>query len=551
MAYAAWVAPTDAGSRLESESGSSLFNLFRSLPWHSFLQAHLQEVPVNNLKLLVEKIISAAPDHVSGAIDVDPASSNPETYAAALRRVYVSLEESPRDVNAIIDDLRRAWSGRSSDEVGIAAVAEALDGEFIQEARVAQLQTLARALDDISIPSLGGGLKFAERNLRKGPLMNRMLDFWKDYVPITALEGFLGRFFPANHKDREKGFKQNWSVELLDDLETSELRRLASFITNNHALSPSGSAARRLLSSILEAPVNVASTPAPVEVIEVGQGRRSGPDLPPPPPLSFPDTEELRSRPSTPAASTDEGSSSDDNAAGSGALTEVRGGARHIPSSGAVNYKTAFPSLSSKLIQILQQGGDDFARFFEPLALEVTSKKDLYALLDYFKQGSRLVELICCSSQLKVKHSRNKGAFESTPARLLRPDHRVNGQLSFPPMERVAPVELRRWIQKGSIVPFVEGLASKAGGVHKSNADAFTAREIMCTGLALAALLDEFHPNPIVYSAGVERLVRRLLVIETALNKDRKDRAGVFEKNLDFMGINSGPSASTRSALHD
>lgn len=79
-------------------------------------------------------------------------------------------------------------------------------------------------------------------------------------------------------------------------------------------------------------------------------------------------------------------------------------------------------------------------------------------------------------------------------------------------------------------MPFVETLASKAGPTDHDNSDAYLAPEIMCTGMTLANRLDEFHPNPIVYSAGVERLVRRLVLIEAALSKDKKDRGQFYGK---------------------
>lgn len=69
--------------------------------------------------------------------------------------------------------------------------------------------------------------------------------------------------------------------------------------------------------------------------------------------------------------------------------------------------------------------------------------------------------------------------------------------------------------------------------------------EIMTTGLALAALFDEFHPYPLIFSTAVDRLVRRLVVHEKALEKDRKDRGGFYEKNIEFMGL--GSSASKKS----
>lgn len=67
----------------------------------------------------------------------------------------------------------------------------------------------------------------------------------------------------------------------------------------------------------------------------------------------------------------------------------------------------------------------------------------------------------------------------------------------------------------------------------------------MSTGLTLVSLFDEFHPYPMIFSNAVERLVRRLIVHESALGLDRKDRGAFYEKNLLYMGL--GGVASTKS----
>lgn len=76
-------------------------------------------------------------------------------------------------------------------------------------------------------------------------------------------------------------------------------------------------------------------------------------------------------------------------------------------------------------------------------------------------------------------------------------------------------------------MPFMDALAAKACQVYKNNSCGYLAREILCTCLALADFLDEFHPNPIDFSSEVERLVRLLVVIQAALEKDKKER-GIF-----------------------
>lgn len=552
MAFSSWVAPAGVEELLHTADGPELFDKFRSLPWHSFLIGFLSGADLETLKNFSDKILAGAPVRVSAMIDVDPASVTSDTLIGALWAVYTVLEDRPRDLNSIIDDVRRAWSARVGDEQGIASVAAALDGEFIQEATAAQLRSLGRAIDDLKMPLPGAAVRFGDSSSRKGALIERLLSFWKANVAEDTIEGFIGRHFPASHPERQRAFRESWTADKLDDLESAELRRLAEFVTNNHSLSPSGSAARRLLTEVISTPADppripLAEVAAPVATRAVDRVRSA----PPPPIPSIGGLECGSSRQTTPIASSEDASSSDEDSVLRAASTGARGQGVPLPATGPVNFRASFPALSPKLILVLQQGGDDFARFFEPLALDVTTKKDLYALLEYYKHGTRLIESICSSSGLKIRHAKNKGKLELVPARLIRPDRRMNGQLAYPATERIAPVELRRWMQKGSIIPFVEGLAAKAGDVHKSDGDGLLAREIMCTGLALAALLDEFHPNPIIFSSGVERMVRRLVVIEEALGKERKERAGVYDKNLEFMGLNVGPAASTRNALRN
>lgn len=52
----------------------------------------------------------------------------------------------------------------------------------------------------------------------------------------------------------------------------------------------------------------------------------------------------------------------------------------------------------------------------------------------------------------------------------------------------------------------------------------------MSTGLTLASLLNDLHPSEMIYSNAIERLVRRLWVIEKSLNMDREER-GAYGKD--------------------
>lgn len=65
----------------------------------------------------------------------------------------------------------------------------------------------------------------------------------------------------------------------------------------------------------------------------------------------------------------------------------------------------------------------------------------------------------------------------------------------------------------------MKSLTAKTGLLDRDKADAFLAREIKFTWFALAAFLDYFHPQPIQYFSGLERLVRYLVVIEASLER--------------------------------
>lgn len=98
-----------------------------------------------------------------------------------------------------------------------------------------------------------------------------------------------------------------------------------------------------------------------------------------------------------------------------------------------------------------------------------------------------------------MKQSKSLGVLQLVAAQVIRPDHRQNSQLTFPPAKREAITELTRWMQKGSSIPFVDGLAGKDRPIERDNAESYFAREIMSTGLNLAAFRAEIDPNPFVF----------------------------------------------------
>lgn len=80
-------------------------------------------------------------------------------------------------------------------------------------------------------------------------------------------------------------------------------------------------------------------------------------------------------------------------------------------------------------------------------------------------------------------------------------------------------------------------LLGQGGAVEKEKSDSYFARELQGTGMELIALLDEFHTNHMVYSSGVERLVCHLIIIETTLEKEKKEKGSFYGNSRGFLGI--------------
>lgn len=139
-----------------------------------------------------------------------------------------------------------------------------------------------------------------------------------------------------------------------------------------------------------------------------------------------------------------------------------------------------------------------------------------------------------------------EGLLLKKPVYFVRPDARVNAHLSFAPTRRIAPLEIMRWMTHGSILAWVEQLSTRAGTMDGLRAENFMAREIMLTGVTLATMLDEFHPSTVVFSATVERLVRRLVVLEESMSVEKDQMSKFYAKKLAFLGIGGGALPATR-----
>lgn len=58
-------------------------------------------------------------------------------------------------------------------------------------------------------------------------------------------------FFEEDLSKRKELFAKNWSAEMMDDLETADLRLLAEFVINEGPIYPSVAIKKRLLAAVL------------------------------------------------------------------------------------------------------------------------------------------------------------------------------------------------------------------------------------------------------------------------------------------------------------
>lgn len=78
-------------------------------------------------------------------------------------------------------------------------------------------------------------------------------------------------------------------------------------------------------------------------------------------------------------------------------------------------------------------------------------------------------------------------------------------------------------------------LAERAGKIYSATADGNRARETKLLGMCLDALLDEQHPHPTAYGSAVERMVRRMAVLEESTALPIRERGAFQAKKLAFI----------------
>ena len=542
--FNSWAAPSDAKIRLSQLSGSALLSFYRSLPWHTFLKEHLSTLSAPMFFALLQNIFATLPISVQDSFSsLSETSSIPDLFSAALI-IYLLQEDGQRLPVDLSKDVMRNWSARSSDEDGRMQVTLCLDPRTILESTQTKLLPLVKALDGIGLTcsevpnSDGTPSKFYTSRLKKSQMASRLIAFWEAHCPPDCVDGIIGRTWDSRHTERQQLFQKAWNEDLVENLETDDARTLFSFLTETAPSSPSASSARKLLLQIL----NASQAPPQKTGIDslndvnfgISDEEQRSPILSGKPRgkrrlnhnRRFSHVNSRKNEIPTPPSlsSNDEHDGSSDE----GKVHKSRPGfLKSVDLSG----------LGAKMLSILQQGGREFTDFFRAHRFEVHKSEDLQKLLELWTAGQQLNRTISAKYHLDPNPEMCSQMLLSKPVWFIHPMYRHDARMAIPATEKLAPRALRQWLTSGSLSNWVENLANRAENFEAENANSFLAREILTIGYALAAFLDEFHPDQIVHSNGIERLVRRMIVLEEAIRIDEKDRKTFYKKRLGFTGI--------------
>ncbi|PXF40358.1 hypothetical protein BWQ96_09936 [Gracilariopsis chorda] len=113
---------------------------------------------------------------------VDATSST--DLVLVVRSVYLLRFDGPRDVTAVLNDIKRAWSARANKQDGRNSVGSVLSADFIQEKTQTVTKAVAKVLDELGLKCDelksrdGAPLPFHAPNIRKAVTMRRLLALW-------------------------------------------------------------------------------------------------------------------------------------------------------------------------------------------------------------------------------------------------------------------------------------------------------------------------------------------------------------------------------------
>lgn len=104
----------------------------------------------------------------------------------------------------------------------------------------------------------------------------------------------------------------------------------------------------------------------------------------------------------------------------------------------------AFSCLSANIRQVFRQGGPRFADFLCTLKLEVTTKIELYQVLEYYRTGMQCIRTFCSQNKFPLSHKKCKEQCQVVQLPIFLPELRSHRQTTFLLAERVVPTEILR-----------------------------------------------------------------------------------------------------------
>lgn len=146
-----WVLPEDASVQLLSLADSDIHLLVCSLSWEKFLFPNLLATDSIALARIFDEQKKTTWTEFLLCLPPVRGAAFSEKLIAIICTFLTQLEDSPSDLNGVIEDVRGVWYARSDDLASRIAVDATFDLLFIRKQSLETLRQLGYVLDDLSL----------------------------------------------------------------------------------------------------------------------------------------------------------------------------------------------------------------------------------------------------------------------------------------------------------------------------------------------------------------------------------------------------------------
>lgn len=248
-----WAFPEDAASQMFILNDSDLHLLVLSLPWGTYRSDFLVEYDIAAMHPILGQLSKTTSTDFLRTITFTLGNASKVDPLSCIMLLYVELEESPRELNSIVEDLLLAWSARLSDESGRVNVGATLDTHLIRAQSLETLRQVGRVLSKLSLDCeevvsnacVAHALKSLK--IRRGEISKRLIAFWESSCPIDSSSGFIWQFSHLTRVELCNRFVDSFTSDVLDEIESPDLKYIETSLNDGTPFSSSGSAARHFL----------------------------------------------------------------------------------------------------------------------------------------------------------------------------------------------------------------------------------------------------------------------------------------------------------------